>query len=196
MKSAKQMCVVLVVIVMLLGAYHQGRLVAADAVSPAKIGVVNVTEVLEKSQVYKRFQEKMKAEQAVFRKELETLKNEMEALDANLKLRKPGSEDYLSMLSDLTQKEAMFEAKKKINSVRTEEKMRQWTEQTYQELVGITEELAQKKGLDMVMSTEKIQSGGLSFREFMISLSTKKFLYFNPKYDLTAEAIVAMDNAQ
>ena len=194
MKSSKQMFIVLVVVLVVLGAYQHGKLQADSAVAPAKIGVINVAEVLENTREHKAWQERMKTEQVAVRQEIETLNNELDALEANLKLRTPGSEDYLTMLEELTQKQARLEAKQKINSIKTEGQMHQWTENLYQKLIKVTEEIAKSKGLDMVIAYEAIDFPTPSLRDFTMALRAKKMIYHNSKYDLTAEVLSAMDN--
>lgn len=195
MKNSKQILIASVVVLLALGAYQQGKLNADSAVAPAKIGVVNVAEVLENTQQHKAWQEKMKAEQVTVRQEFDKIQDELEALKANLKLRTPGSEDYLSLLEEITQKNALLEAKDKFYQTKVETEMQQWTGKLYEKMLNVAEDVAKSKGLDMVVACEEITFPISSMRDFTLTLKTKKVLYYNSKYDLTAEVLAAMDSA-
>ena len=196
MKNSKQMFFILVGVIIALGAYQHGKLDAESAVAPAKIGVINVAEVLENTQEHKAWQEKMKAEQAATRQEFEKMQNELQALQANLKLRTPGSDDYLALLEEMTQKNALLEAKDKFYQTKVEDQMQQWTETLYQKLLKVTDELAKSKGIDIVVAYEELDLPAPSLLDFTQFIRAKKVLYYNSKYDLTAEVLAAMDNAK
>lgn len=195
MKNSKQVWIVLVIALMVLGAYQHGRLNADSAVAPAKIGVVNVTKALENCQKHKQWQEKMQTEQSEMKAKFEAMRNELEALQANLRLRTPGSEDYLELLEQLTEKSAMMEAQDKFYQDKVTAKMQQWTEGLYQELLKVAGEIAKDKGLDMIIADEMLDLPAPSLRDFMLTIRTKKLLYHNTNYDLTDEVLAALDKA-
>jgi Skp family chaperone for outer membrane proteins len=93
MRNSKQVWIVIVIALVVLGAYQHGKLDAVSAVAPAKIGVVNVTNVLENCKKHKQWQEKMQQEQSEMKAQFSKMEDELRALEANLKLRTPGSED-------------------------------------------------------------------------------------------------------
>jgi Skp family chaperone for outer membrane proteins len=193
MKISKQMLVVLVVALIVLGAYQHGKLEADSAVAPAKIGVVNVTKVLENSQKHKQWQEKMQAKQTEMRNEFQKMREELEALQANLKLRTAGSEDFLSLRQELAEKTALMEAKDESYRTRVEAEMQSWTESLYQELLKVVEQVAKAKGLDMIIADELLDLPAPTLRDFMLTIKTKKLLYHNANYDMTEEVLAALD---
>lgn len=196
MKTSKLITAALIIAMLFLGVYHYGTLNAASAVAPAKIGVINVTEVLENSQKHKDWQTKMQAERAEIEKEFAKMKEELEALQANLKLLTAGSADYLKLQSDFLQKKAVMDAKDEFYRAKVESEMQKWTEELYQKLLKVVEEVATQKGLDMVMSDESLDLPAPSLRDFMLTIKTKKMLYHNKNYDITTDALEALNKAQ
>jgi Skp family chaperone for outer membrane proteins len=196
MKNSKQMCVVLVVALVVLGAYQHGKLNADSAVAPAKIGVVNVTKVLENCQKHKQWQEKMQQEQSGIKTQFDSMNKELEALQANLKLHTSGSESYLKLLGELSEKSALMEAKNKFYQEKVSVEMQQWTEGLYQELLKVAGDVAKDKGFDMIIADELLDVPAPSLRDFMLTIKTKKLLYYNSQYDITDAVLAAMDEVK
>jgi len=196
MKSSKQVWIIPVAALIVLGAYHHGKLGAEAAVAPAKIGVVNVTTVLENCQKHKQWQEKMQAEQTETRKQFDKMKQELDAVQANLKLRTPGTEDYLKLRQEMMEKTALLEAKDTFYQDKVTAEMQRWTESLYQELLKVTETIAKSKGLDMILADELLDLPAPTLRDFMLTIKTKKLLYHNSQYDLTDEVLAALDKAE
>ncbi|MHC5083878.1 MAG: OmpH/Skp family outer membrane protein [Planctomycetota bacterium] len=194
MKNMKVSVLVAIIAVMVVfGAYQHGKLDAASSVAPAKIAIVNVTKVLEGSAKHKAWQEKMQADRQKMEGEFMKLKEELEAIQANLKLRTPGSEDHMKLQVQAMQKEAEMKAKDGYYQERVTVEMKQWTEDLYQQLLKTVDEVAKQKGLDIVMSDEILDIPSPSLRDFMLTVKTKKVLYHNEKYDITDEVLAALD---
>ena len=196
MKNSKVTILVAVIALMVVfGAYQHGKLDAASSIAPAKIAVVNVTKVLEGSAKHKAWQEKMQADRQQMEGEFMKLKEELEAIQANLKLRTPGTEDHLKLQSQFMEKKAMMEAKDAFYQERVSAEMKRWTEDLYQQLLKVVDEVAKSKGLDIVMSDEILDMPSPSLRDFMLTVKTKKVLYHNEKYDITDEVLLALDKS-
>jgi Skp family chaperone for outer membrane proteins len=195
MKLTKQITAGLVIAIIFIGAYQVGTLDAQSAAAPAKIGVVNVTDVLENSQKHKDWQEKMQKERAQMENEFAKLKAEMEAMQANLKILSPGSADYLKTQSELLEKKAVMQAKDEFYRSKVEVEMQQWTESLYQKMLTVVEQVAKQKGLDMVISDESLDLPAPSLRDFMLTIKTKKMLYHNANYDMTTAVLEALNKA-
>ena len=193
MKNSKQMWIVLVVALVVLSAYQHGKLDADSAVAPAKIGIVNVTKVLENCQKHKNWQEKMQEGQTEMKAQFQKMKEELDAVQANLKLHDPGSEDHLKLLQEMAEKTALMDAKDKFYQDKVTAQMQRWTEGLYQELLKVVSDVAKNKGIDVVIADELLDLPAPSLRDFMLSIKTKKVLYHNSKYDLTEEVLAAMD---
>ena len=197
MKNSKMTILVLMAaLLVLLGASQQGKLDADSAVKPAKIGVVNVTKVLEDSAKSKQWQEKMQQEQTDTKNEFNQMRTEVEAIQANLKLRTPGTEDFLKLRQEMVEKGAMLEAKNKFYQDKVTFEMQRWTEGLYQQLLKVIEDVAKDKGLDIVIADESLFLPSPSLQDFMLTVKTRKLLYHNSQYDLTDEVLAALDKAK
>jgi Skp family chaperone for outer membrane proteins len=196
MKHSKTtLLVVGVALLVLLGAYQQGKLNADSEVKPAKIGVVNVTKVLEDSARNKQWQEKMQQDQTDTKNQFNQMRTELEAIQANLKLRSPGTEDFLKLRQEMVEKGAMLEAKNKFYQDKVTFEMQRWTEELYQQLLKVVSDVAKDKGLDMVIADESLMLPSPSLQDFMLTVKTRKLLYHNKQYDLTDEVLAALDKA-
>ena len=194
MKNSKTAILVLTAaLLVLLGAYQQGKLDADSVVKPAKIGVVNVTKVLENSAMNKQWQEKMQTDQAKTKNEFNRMRDELEAIQANLKLRSPGSEDFLKLQQEMIEKAAMLDAKNKFYQDKVTFEMQRWTEELYQQMLKVVSDVAKDKGLDMIIADESLMLPSPSLQDFMLTVKTRKLLYHNKKYDLTDEVLAALD---
>ena len=194
MKHSKTTLLVLgVALLVSLGAYQQGKLNAVSAIKPAKIGVVNVTTVLENSASNKKWQEKMQQEQTDTKNDFNQMRTEVEAIQANLKLRTPGTEDFMKLRQELVEKGAMLEAKNKFYQDKVTFEMQRWTEELYQQLLKVVADVAQDKGLDLIVADELLDLPSPSLQDFMLTVKTRKLLYHNSQYDLTDEVLAALD---
>lgn len=195
-KNSKLMMMAVVGMIVLAGAYQQGKLNADSAVAPAKVGIVNVAKVLEESQKHKQWQEKMQAERVTMETEFKDMQKELSALNESMKLREPGSEDYRSLAKEFIEKKAIMESKDASYQEIVTDEMRRWTESLYKKLLIVIDDVAKKKGLDVVLSTEDLDIPAPSLRDFMLTIKTKKVLYHNSKYDITSEVLAGLDSAQ
>ncbi|MHC5144767.1 MAG: OmpH/Skp family outer membrane protein [Planctomycetota bacterium] len=194
MKLSKTTILVMsVALLVLLGAYQHGKLDAVSAVAPAKIGVVDVTKVLENSARNKQWQEKMQQEQTDTKNEFNQMRTEVEAIQANLKLRTPGTEDFMKLRQEMVEKGAMLEAKNKFYQDKVTFEMQRWTEELYQQMLKVVSDVAKDKGLDMIIADESLMLPSPSLQDFMLTVKTRKLLYHNKKYDLTDEVLAALD---
>ncbi len=184
---------VAVALLVSLGAYQQGKLNADSSIKPAKIGVVDVTKVLEESASNKQWQEKMQQEQTDTKNDFNQMRTEVEAIQANLKLRTPGTEDFLKLRQEMVEKGAMLDAKNKFYQDKVTFEMQRWTEELYQQLLKVISDVAKDKGLDMVIADEALLLPSPSLQDFMLTVKTRKLLYHNSQYDLTEEVLAALD---
>ena len=92
MRSARTLiCVVLVTAAMLSVGYYSGRANANEAISPAKIGIISIRTVLEKSKKNLQWEEKMTAEGDKASDELRGIQDELKTIESEIKAFKAGS---------------------------------------------------------------------------------------------------------
>jgi len=174
-----------VAILVVLGAYQQGKLNADSEIKPAKIGVVNMTKVFENSNWNKQQKELMQAEQEKMKAELIKMQAELQQMQANLKLMTPGSEQFIKLREEMAEKQAMLGVREDSFRDTMNRKMQKWAEDFHQRLFKVAEDLAKEKGLDLVITDE--------LADFVQMTKSRILLYHNSQYDLTAEALAALD---
>jgi Skp family chaperone for outer membrane proteins len=194
MKLSKMLLAGAIVVVLCLSfGYRQGVAAGENQIAPAKIAVVDVTKVLQNSKKHKAWQEKMTSEETVMKAEFQKDKKALEALQANMDLLKAGSKDYVDAMKDFLDKKGLLEAKDKFYQEKANMEMQQWTESLYTQMLTIIKDIAQKKGVDIVLAQEQLDLPSPSLRDFMLSIRTKKVLYCGDQVDITDEVMSALD---
>ncbi len=123
------------------------------------------------------------------------IKKDGKALDTRVK----GSEDYLKMAQALMEKEAKLQARQEFEKNLMSLREKQWTENIYTLVHEQIEEIAKKMGVDIVIDgnadlTKEIPAS--SPNELVLTIRTRKVLYFNDSVDMTADVLEAVDAAK
>lgn len=195
MKKQAWMLVGLLTVAVALFGYQSGLVAAAqNAIMPPKVGVVDVTTILENSQKHSDWQQKMREREEKMKAEFQQLRKDLSDLEANIKTRNPGSQDYVTFMQEYAQKKALFESKNSLYEEQVTLEMQQWTESLYQDFLKVVDQVAAQKGLDLVLAKEKLNLPSQSLRDFMLTVKTSKILYCRPNLDITEEVLSALDN--
>ena len=187
---------VLVGALTMTGIYQQGKLDAGADAAPAKIAVVNVAKVIQDCKEFKTWQEQKQKEAQQIEAEFAAMKSELDSLTANLKIHTPGTDDYRSLMKKFIEKRAILQSKDTAYKEMWNGEKEQWTESLYEKLLGVVEDVAEKKGLDIVMSNEDLDLKDPMRPDILQTIVTKKLLYHNSQYDITAEVLAAFDEAK
>ncbi|MCK5172903.1 MAG: OmpH family outer membrane protein [Planctomycetes bacterium] len=193
MRSSKAVLIILLAaIVLVTVGYNHGR-AASSEIAPAKVAVVNINKVLETSKKHAAWQEKMREEETGIRAELERLSKEMELQKLDIETRTPGSSDYLDLMRQYMEKQALLEAKEKFYEQQVTMKVQQWTEQLFQDVHSVVSDVAKRKGIDLVVSKEDLRFPAASIRDLMLTIKTTTVMYNGQGLDITDEVLVALD---
>ena len=194
----KNNIVILVILAALIAVcigYSRGWAQASRQISPAKVGVVNVELMFTMSQRGIKWQEQMTADLARIRADLEKLKKEAEAIQADMRPRPVGGTDYLRLMSDYLEKRGEADARKAYYEEEVILKGEKWTKDLYNEIRSIVEKTAKLRGLDIVLVANEIDLSDLRMREVSEVVSKTKVLYHTDKIDITAEVMAQLDSA-
>ena len=196
----------LVIIVILIGvfvlglAYQKG--IAADKAkfnTAPKVGVVNIRYIIQKTQKQTDFMEKMQKDMEEIRADLTELSDELKKGEKALDARIKGSEDYLKMAQDLMEKEAKLQARKEFEKNLLALREKQWTEELYTLIHEKIAEISKKMGVDIVIDGNadlNKEIPAATPNELVLTIRTRKVLYFNDSVDLTTEVLEAVDAAK
>lgn len=190
-KAVVLSCLVCAVVLFVGYEYSQAQPKADKPTS--KIGIVSVRKAFRNCKRNSKYREQAIAEQVRIKAEEEKLSKEIEAQEAGLKALKVGSSDQLAQYKELLDKRAALEVQRQFNNQQRALKDRQWTEGLYKEILRITGELAQQKGLELVLEVDEPEFPVESGDELMMTLSTHKVLYSRGCLDLTDEVVGRLD---
>jgi len=176
--------------------YEHGWAEAKEEISPARVGVVSVRRVLENSRKNAQWEAKARADGEKIRMELEKLSKELGAIEADMATRKVGSSDYLQLMREGTEKQAVLEAKDKFYQQELTLKQQQRVEELYQEIIATVASVAKRKGLDIVFAKEEFRFPSASLGELTLVIQTSKVLYHAEEMDITNDVLTVLDGVK
>ena len=163
------------------------------AAAGAKIGVVSIRKIFQDCKKNARYREETAAEQNKVISELERLSKEIEAEKAGLATLKAGSSDHTALVKEILLKQASLQARQEFYKQQLSLKDQRWTEELYQEILRITREVAEQKGLGLVFVKGEVELPALSANELMLTIRTHKLLYEGGCLDITDEVMARLD---
>jgi len=182
-----------VVLAMAPASNKRGQAQLKGDIPSSKIGIVSILKVFRDCKSSAAHRNELLAEQNRIRAELQNLSKEIEAQEAGLKAFKPESSDYLAQRKELIDKQARLEAEQKFYKEQVILKQYKWSKKLYQDILRITSELAEQKGLDLVLKKDEIDLLALSVNEISRTISTYKVLYSGGCVDITDEVVARLD---
>jgi Skp family chaperone for outer membrane proteins len=194
MKTRNLLLVLIAAFVLAIAANYQSLYAEAKAaLSPAKVAVVSVREIFTNSKRNSEYKAKMTAEQDQVIAQLEKLSKEVEALNADLKTRKTGTEDYLKLMKEISDKKASLDSQKEYYQQQFQVRDQAWTEKLYVQVLAKVAQVARQKGIDVVLEKDDIELPATTATELMLIIRTHKVLYFRENMDITSEVLAAVD---
>jgi Skp family chaperone for outer membrane proteins len=169
---------------------------AGAEVAGSKFGIVSIRDVFRDCKANANYRDKAIAEQTAKNAEIDALQKKIAADEAGLKALKSDSSDYMLQYEALINLQAKFEAMKQFVSQQRVFEDRRWTETLYKEVLRITKDLAEKKGLIMVLEVDKPIFPITNTDELMMALQTHKVLYSGGCVDLSVEVVAEMDKIE
>lgn len=173
--------------------FQHGFAAGEDTIPLPRIGVVDVTKILENCKKNQQWQAKADADRAKVQAEFQQMRQDLEALQANIKQRKPGSSDYFSLMNEYEEKRAIMEGRNNFYESKFTQEMQQWMESLYNDFLKVVENVARQKGLDMVVGKETLEVPAPTLRDFMLTVKTKTVLYNTPELEITDQVLTALD---
>ena len=161
-----------------------------------KIGIVSIAKIFNNSNRSATLKREINVEQNKIREELEKLSEQLKAEEAMLMALKQDSSDYLSQREKCINIRSSLEAKQTINQEQTILKQYRWRKKFYEDILRITSELAERKGLDVVLEKDEIDISTLGVNELNQTMITHKVLYSGGCTDITNEVIALLDKGK
>ncbi len=196
MKSKVTVFVCLLFVTVLLFGYQYSS--AGTSKPSANIGTVNIERVLHECKAYAKYKELQDIEDKATNTKMNNLAQEIQDLTKLLRsgALKRSSSDYMTRYQELLQKQADLKVQDDWLPQQRASKYQQWAQQIYQRILQITKELADKKGIFLVLTSEEPDFPIETYDELMATMTTHKVLYSGGCVDLTAEVIAKLDAEQ
>ena len=183
-------CLVCLVVVF---AVHEFSVAQPIAGPSSNIGIVSVPRAMRDCKPTVAYGVKVKAEAAQTDAEERALADEVGVLTGGVKALVPGTSDHLAQYKLLLQKQASLKAMQEFNSQQRGLSQQRWAEKIYKEILRITKEVAEQKGLDLVLEREEPRFPIPGAEQLMMTLNTHKVLYGGGCVDITDEVIAELD---
>lgn len=182
-------------IILAMGYEYSQAQQKADTPS-SKIGIVSIVKIFRNCKRSAAHTTRIITEQNKIRAELEKLSKQLKAQEDMLRALKQDSSDYLAQREEIINTRAGLEARQAINKEQIVLKEYRWSKELYQDILRITCELAEQKGLDVVLEKNEIDDPALSFNKFNQTISTHKVLYSGGCIDITDEVMARLDKEE
>jgi len=159
-----------------------------------KIGVVSLRKIFLDCKRAAQYRQEAREERQRTDAEENKLDNEIKAQKAGLRTLKIGSENYMTQVKEILEKQASLQAKQEFNKQQRALKEQRITEKIYGDILRITGEAAKEKGLDLVFEASEPKLPALSPTELELSMGTHKLLFGGGCSDITDEVIRRLDS--
>ncbi len=180
------------VVILAMGYEYSQAQPKADT-SSSKIGTVSIMKVFRDSKRSDAHRIEFNAEKNKTRAAWQKLSKDIAAQEAGLKALKPESSDYLAQRKELIDKQARLEAEQKFYEEQAILKQYKLSKELYQDILRITSELAEQKGLDLVLEKNEIDEISLRVNEISRTMNTHKVLYSGGCVDISDEVVARLD---
>ncbi len=176
--------------------YSQAQL-KADTPSPSpKIGTVSIAKIFRNCKRSAAHRIKITAERDKISAELKELVKQLQAQENMLIALKQDSSDYLAQRKEVINKRADLEARQAFSKEQAILKEFGWRKGFYKDILRITSELADQKGLDLVLEKDEIDILALRVNELDQAMITHKVLYSSGCIDITDEVVARLDKRE
>ncbi|MBN2456756.1 MAG: OmpH family outer membrane protein [Sedimentisphaerales bacterium] len=158
-----------------------------------KIGVVSIKQIFADSKKNEKSEQQAQAQKEKILAELEKLGKEVEASEAGLRVLKPGSSDYMAAAKEALQKRANLQAQQKFYEQQMAMEFQQRIEKFYKDILRIAGEVAEEKGLALILTKDETEFPALSLNDTMLAIRTHKLLYSGGCLDITEQVMTRID---
>ena len=125
--------------------------------------------------------------------ELDKMKKEWDAIEADMKTRKVGTKDYLERMQSSMQKQAALKAKTEFYNAEAMLRIQRWTEQLYKDVLAASAKVAEQRGFDMVVAKRQLHFPTEGMDDLMDTIRSNAGLYNNERMDITDDVLAVID---
>lgn len=193
MKSKTAVASAVVCVIALWATWEYSHAAGTSQTPGMNVGVVSIRSVISGSQHQVKYRSAIMAQQAQLQAQLQSLDKSIDAAEAELNTLRPGTEDYFQQYQVVLDKRSELQNQQEYLTQKRTLEDKEWMEKLYQTTLQVISDLAEERGLDMVLEKTDPQFPMLSRDEVMAIISTHKVLYSGNCVDLTEETIKRLD---
>ena len=191
----------LIGVVVLAMGYEYSQAQPKGDTTSSKVGTVSILKVFRNCKRSAAHRSKLITEQSRIRVEFEKLATQLQAEEDGLRALKPDSSDYVEQRKEIINKRASLEAQQEFNKEQIILKEYKLSKEIYQDILRITSELAEEKGLELVLEksvgvSDEIDNLVLGVNGIEQTIRTHKVLYNGGCMDITDEVIAWLDEEE
>ena len=157
-------------------------------------GVVSVRKIFRDCKKSAKYRQQSNIERQRADAELTKLENDIKAQQEGLKTLKPDSENYMTEVKEILEKQGSLTALQKFYTQQISLKEQRITEEIYRDILRITAAVAKQRGLNFVFEISAPELPALSPTELELSMGMHKLLYSEGCIDLTDEVMTILDS--
>jgi Skp family chaperone for outer membrane proteins len=171
----------------------------AQTTAPAtvsNIGLISVSRALRDCKATATFGAQAQAEAEEMAEKEKALNDEINMLKGAVRALVPGTPDYMEQLRQLMLKQGELQAIQEYRRELRSASQRAWAEKVYKEILRLTQEVAARNNLDLVLERSEPEFPIKNADQLMMTLSTNKVLYGDGCTDITDEVIAELDKIE
>jgi Skp family chaperone for outer membrane proteins len=159
-----------------------------------RAGAVSIRKIFRDCKKSAKYRQESNAERKRIDAEWNKLDSEIKAQQAGLQTLKNGSENYMTQVREVLEKQGSLKALEQFHKQQLAFKEQRVTEEIYTDILRITAAVAKQKGLDLVFEISAPELPASSPTELELSMGMHKLLYSNGCVDITGEVMTVLDS--
>lgn len=164
--------------------------------APTRVAVVDMSNVFDNYNRSKEAQNQLREFQQKVETKLKQMRDQIEALKAELDNFNPDSDDYLKRSEELLELTIKFDVSRRVESEKAARKMRTMCEEIYREITQAIQAAAEQSGYDLILYKDevKIQKKD-KLNVVREKILQRKVLYAHADIDLTEPVLRRLNQA-
>src|SRR6185437_8001608 len=164
----------------------------------AKVGVVNPAKVFQEMQETKDLKSKLDNDRKALESEVSSRQQKVKDLQAARDLLKADSPQYQEADQKFMNEAIQFDTWSKITQATLQGQQKQQMKTHFDKIVAATTEVAQQKGLDLVVADQRPEMDNINLSQITVEqlrgmLNGRNILFASDKVDLNSAVIAALD---
>jgi len=161
--------------------------------APTNIAVINLARVFERYRMTNDLEQMFAERRRDIKAQAEKKRDEIAVRTNALQQFKPGTDDYRAREEELTNAEVEFEVWLQVEERRLKNEHKAWLEQIYEYTQAVVAQIAEKRGLDLVLTYSDVERDAPDSMAFKQQILLRTVIYANNRTDITSEVTEMLD---